>query len=323
MGRDVPMPSLAPSLLSCSAMIIMARARSLIVSFLLLAVVVFDSAPLFAQSAPACAAAVVGEALADKQSFIVSTFSKGAQRYAPSDELARTVAEASPQERTEWLRSIGRVYREIPKQDPNPLAAWHIGGRRLLDRALTMIERRDEQFRDFAVGSDVTEMYRAVIDAETELFRADYRGGDVLSVLSVFQRYLRGLDLGASGGPAPKIIVGGSFVNGKARLKESDLDVALSHREMKPDIAALTSRINEVLASRGRESKLTVEPHGVGVEFYGEINAFAFEITGDAITLLVYPPASIPIHDLRAGTPRRFLVNGESNELTIRAGGEN
>jgi hypothetical protein len=226
-----------------------------------------------------------------RRALLMRAFKDGDLDFSGADLFARSVLELPPEEQAQWRKLIAEEYRNVPKKRTHPQAAWHIGGRRLLDRALMRIERADLLFAAEAAKSSPTEAFVGLLDSRIAAFQSDYTSSEVMQILKQIQLHLRGVQLKQKvSGPEENIIVGGSFLNGKARLNVSDIDLSISNPKMEREISSLASAISNTLHVSHPGAALPIELHGSPESFYGKINTFAVRITADKATLHVFPP---------------------------------
>lgn len=249
---------------------------------------------------------------AAKEEYLTKTFMAGDPAYAAADGFVRRVQELSAEEQAAWIDAIGAAYFKVPKANPNPLAPAAVGGRRLLNRALTQLQDAPAFFSSrVAAGGDGTAALREFLHRQTSLFRNDYNEEDVLAVVGELRRYVKDYAAKHPHLPTPEIVLGGSFPNGRARLKGSDIDLSVQPIDMRHDANLIRERANQVLRAAGRDANLAVEPHGEPAGFYGTTNPIVLLIKPDEVTLLVYPPGT-PSHVkdrlTPAMNPARFSI---------------
>ncbi|UYL09450.1 hypothetical protein B9G69_002545 [Bdellovibrio sp. SKB1291214] len=241
-------------------------------------------------AAPACEKVFIPS----KQELLIQEFSKGSKDFLVARKLAKNIQNKSSEEQLAELKDIGAIYREVPKKDPNPLAAWHIGGRRLLDYALALVQRHDIKFaQGHSAGKSGKELYQDFLSEQKQLFGTRYEVQEVIRYAEYLQSQLPALQASMNGGPALQIILGGSFINGKARLETSDLDISVNQPALKKMKAAWELNFNEVLKEKHSDANMTLEMHGEPAAFYGKINPVVIVITADKIHLQVFEPAQI------------------------------
>jgi hypothetical protein len=257
---------------------------------------------LFTQSvtaAPACEYVFIPS----HEEQLITDFSKGSKDFFLARNLAKKIQSKTADEQLEDLKTMGHAYRQVPKKDPNPLAAWHIGGRRLLDYSLALVQRHDVKFAEgHAAGKSGKELYNAFLAEQKQLFGTRYEAQDVIAYAEYLQSQIPALQA-AQSGPAITIILGGSFINGKAQLKTSDLDISVSQPALIKMKEAWEQKFNAVLKEKNPETNMTLEMHTEPAAFYGKINPVVFVITADKIMLQVFEPAQISTRpsDLQTG----------------------
>lgn len=97
----------------------------------------------------------------------------------------------------------------------------------------------------------------------------------------------------------PRIIIGGSFPSGRARLESSDLDVRVEPPELAKSFPQFETAIQQAFMTQGSQVDLHIEQvwSSQGVTRLAVINPILMNITPEKVELWVYPPLSIPKHD--------------------------
>jgi hypothetical protein len=227
---------------------------------------------------------------------LVQHYAKGAKTFADVQHFAKNAAALPYAEKQTLLLDIGAVYREVPKKNPSPTAAWHIGGRRLLDYAQTIIARTDLFFKtENDQGTSGAVAYRKFLRQQQELFASNYTADEVFLVTQVLQKNLQALQPAGHIGPVYKLLLAGSFINGKANLNKSDLDMTLSAPQLMSEMLSWEKQVNESLqaALGGAAVRMVLEAHSQPASFYGKINPVVIEVTRDSVQLLVFEPAKL------------------------------
>lgn len=225
------------------------------------------------------------------QEQLIQEFSKGSKDFLLARKLAKKIQSKTPEEQLSELKNIGAIYRQVPKKDPNPLAAWHIGGRRLLDYTMMLVQRHDLKFAEgHAAGKTGQELYQEFLTKQTQLFGTHYESTEVIRYAEYLQSQLPALQASQGGAPLT-ILLGGSFINGKAQLKTSDLDISVNNPALQKMKIPWEQKFNDVLQEKNPETDMTLEMHGEPAAFYGKINPIVFVITADKIMLQVFEPA--------------------------------
>ena len=227
----------------------------------------------------------------EENKFIVDTLAPGAPDLLAADQLYRKLENPK-----DWERAIGASYRQIPKVN-NQGSRGRIGGRRIADRLLTMIQRWDEKFAAVKATNPeaATQEYANAIKKQTALFHSKYDESDVATVIQVFKDYMKDYRSKSTGAPQ-SMTLGGSFVNGRADITTSDIDVSVSDRAMMQDMDGLKAKINSALHAKRPEAALTLEPHTEPAGFYGKINPFVIKVSQDnKVQLYIYGPSK-PIY---------------------------
>ena len=245
------------------------------------------------------------ETASEREAHLVETFKRGSKTFRISRDLAHGLQALPSSAREAWLFSIGRAYRQVPKKDPNPTASWHIGGRRLLDRALMLLQRHDLAVRVALNEQTPRQVLGAFFERQNQLFGTRYGLSEVEPMISYLQQKLR--DLPASG-PALKVTLGGSFINGKADLRSSDLDLSVSDRHLVREVPDWQRDLAALLRQTQPESNLTIEAHGEPKYFYGKINPIVIEISAQEVRVFVFAPARESGAELQAAEPFSFLL---------------
>ncbi len=222
---------------------------------------------------------------------VADRFASGGKDFYVSSRFAKELESLPDDAKLEWIHSVGSIYRYVPKKDPNPTASWHIGGRRLLDYSMMLLERPDLQFAsDMAKGYGARAAYDRFLVQQNKTFGSQYQSSEILTFAKFLQAEMQALNLG---GPAPTIVLGGSFINGKARLASSDLDVSVSDPRLMRNKNAWEEKLNSILKDNYPNAALTLEMHAVPASFYGQINPFVISIDKNQMSLLVFEPAQI------------------------------
>lgn len=224
---------------------------------------------------------------------MILDFRQGSKDFFVARDLAKKILAQPESMQQESLQSIGRIYRAVPKKDPNPTAAWHIGGRRLLDYTMALVQRQDLKFaKGHAEGKSGKELYQEFLNEQAAIFGTQYSAHEVLTFAQHVQQQLPLLQA-QHPGPGLKIILGGSFINGKAQIKTSDLDVSVNQpklMQMKPQWEEV---FNFVMREKNPETNMTIEMHGEPAAFYGKINPVVLVISAEKIIVQVFEPAQI------------------------------
>lgn len=249
---------------------------------------------------------------------LIQQYSKGAKTFLDVRRFAMKAATLNESDKQTVLLDIGAIYRSVPKKDPNPTAAWHIGGRRLLDYAQTLIARTDTFFKsESSQGVSGAQVYRKFLRQQQELFASNYTAQDVFVVLQVLQKNLQALQSPGHTGPVYKLTLAGSFINGKANLQKSDLDMTLSVPSLMSELASWEKQVNEALQKSfvGGPIQMSLEGHSVPASFYGKINPIVIEITRDAVQILVFEPATVQQQpaELQAGASAVYPLQLPAN----------
>lgn len=288
----------------------------------LLALVVLMNAPVtnFAHAARLCRDVYVPAAparptrlasirtQAEMKARVLEIFKDGAKEFAFADAFAREVRMLPERKQEKWLSAIGEVYRDVPKKRLDPLAPWHIGGRRLLDRALHLLQGWDLGIAELVARRGNREAFLEAIDRQTAMFRSDYGSREVWNIAISLQAFLREREAArTSPGPTPSFLLAGSFLNGRGRLGASDLDLTVSDPLMVRAQAEIAARVNAALAETRPGQTLPVEMHGEPAAFYGKINPFVLEIRPDGFQLHVFEPGRFVSADqIMTGSVRSY-----------------
>lgn len=255
------------------------------------------------------------EAFPDRRKELVLKYSQGAKDFSEVRTFGTNASELPYQEKQNLLQDIGAVYRIVPKKDPSPTAAWHIGGRRLLDYAQTLIARYDLYFSsEIGQGVSAAQAYGKFLKNQQELFATNYGAKEVFTIIQVLQKNLRSLQFLAPSGLPLKLLLAGSLINGKANLQKSDLDLTVSTPSLTKELSSWEMQVNEALSAALGEVPIQIilEAHGEPASFYGKINPVVIEITSESVRLLVFAPARVQQQatELQAGAFNTYLVEG-------------
>ena len=229
-----------------------------------------------------------------RRTFLRDTFHDGDQNFLSAEVFARFVQELPPEEQVHWRSSIGAIYREMPKEASGDSSAQAFA-RRLMDRAYHLIARPDLSFAErVKAGSTATQAFRDELNAQAAVFGGNYGGDEVLGIAKLVQNFLRDFKRDPMHDAYdPGLTLGGSFLNGKARLGVSDIDISDKSNPTPHMLNAmqdeLQKSVDAFLAARGK-NKMSIETDGNPDEFFGQLNTFAIKVTKDGAELLVYPP---------------------------------
>lgn len=228
----------------------------------------------------------------DKIALIKDGFALGSKTFAVADNLARDILNHDESEQRSWLAQIGNVYRQIPKQDPNPTAAWTIGGRRLLDRVITRLERCDLKFAAAKnKGLKTWDIYQNYLSDHQQGFHINYSADEIAVIIQAIQSQLVAKQ---EPNRAPlTILLAGSFINGKASLTHSDLDISVSDPLLLRDLPELQDKVDSLLRRIRPDANLKFEAHTEPAAFYGQLNAIVIKVSAQKVELLVYGPAVV------------------------------
>ena len=244
--------------------------------------------------------------LTAQEQSLIQEFTQGSKSFISAHKLGTQGAALPPEARNALLQDIGTVYRLVPKQDPSPTASWHIGGRRLLDYVQTLILRHDLFFKELIEdGIPSYRAYEFFLKGQQERVHGKYSAREVFIIVDVLQKKLQNFRSPGYAGPADRLLLAGSFINGKANLLKSDIDMTLGNPKMMRELKDWELEINERLKQSlgGEETKMTLEAHSEPADFYGRINPVVIEVMADRVNLLIFAPARMEqtAHDLRAG----------------------
>lgn len=253
------------------------------------ALFLFIFVPFAAFSAPSCKSIFQQS---PKERYIVEAFKNGSKDFDLASQFANKVKSLSEKQREAWLKAIGSSYRTVPKKDPTMFVGWHIGGRRLLDRSLTLIERYDQKFAAaVSEGQTPRQAYAQFLDYQKRLFKTDYGEAEITQIVTFLKNDL-GILQKQQSGPAITLLLAGSFINGKAHMKDSDIDMSLNNPKLVSEIPRWQKQINTIFSEKNIESKLTLEPHAEPEFFYGKINPVVLRVTAVRVEIIVFPPAT-------------------------------
>lgn len=232
----------------------------------------------------------------ERRKAMILQYSKGAKTFLDVRRFAIKVATLAETEKQTVLLDIGAIYRSVPKKDPSPTAAWHIGGRRLLDYAQTIIARTDLFFKsEMDRGATGAQAYSKFMKQQQGLFASNYGANEVLVIAQTLQKNLLALQPAGYQGSPYKLLLAGSFINGKANLLKSDIDLTLSAPSLMIELPKWQKQINDALSASlgGVSTQMILEGHSEPASFYGRINPIVIEITRDTVQILVFEPAAV------------------------------
>lgn len=96
------------------------------------------------------------------------------------------------------------------------------------------------------------------------------------------------------------VYIAGSFSNGKADIRTSDIDLYNKNKFLESKYADLDEEINALFAAENRKSNLKIHstPDTFSLEDLASINPILIKITSEEISLVVYPPILIDRRDV-------------------------
>jgi hypothetical protein len=244
-----------------------------------------------------------------------------------SDEQKTEILSKIPEERTlsrelddviEKKREKNQPKVEVQKEAEDHLR--RVKGKRLLDLFYNNVVRGDLIF-DQALKSGKTpeEAFATYLSTVNRDFHAPYSAEDVFNILKIVQKEASRRDIIEG---APEFMIGGSFINGKADLNDSDLDMTGGHDNF------YISEINEYFRkkldptnSKRAQVKgysyrfIKIEYHkDIPVEFMRLLNPFSFRISDGKIIMSVSEPAMPVNYSL---STRLGLSNGKYTEYQL------
>ena len=245
----------------------------------------------------------------EREAYLIQLLSKGSKNYDVTRTMSQGLLALPEAAREGWLTSMARSYRKIPKKDPNPTASWHIGGRRLLDRVFTLVERYDQKAQSEIKGPFADQFLVDFYSRQQMLFGSNYSYREISKIVSFFKQEAARLQAQLPG-PEITITMAGSFANGKASLTASDIDLSISNFQLLREVPQWQNEINHILKAERPETNLTIEAHGEPKYFYGQINPLVIEISARRVRLHVFPPSRVDhSNHLAAGEPLTFDLN--------------
>ncbi len=246
-----------------------------------------------------------------RENFLDDIFFHGDKDYLGSDTFAQMLLALSSEEQAAWKQAIGEVYRRVPKKNAHSSNSNQIAGRRLLDRVLTLVDRVDLQFASCDSGCSRTQFLKDYLDRQAKIFQTGYSGEEVLAVLQIIQKKMQVLASRSQGNEEAYVSLGGSFLNGKALLTSSDLDLIPSRLPLAPELLDVSTVANAFFNAERPRANLVVETHNRPQTFYGEKNALVAQISASEIRIFVYGPARRVGDDHLVPQPVLSFVLGE------------
>ncbi|RYZ76995.1 MAG: hypothetical protein EOP05_03305 [Proteobacteria bacterium] len=230
------------------------------------------------------------------ESAIYKTLKSGSDTYQTADSIAKNLQKVSAKKRSETIEEIFVRYRKLPKKNVIPTQIARVGGRRLADRVLTLTLRYDLEFATrVSSGSSPKEAFKAIVNDQIAKVGGGYSADLIADIIEMLRTDLPKKQAELNGYPL-KFFVGGSFVNGKADLADSDLDLSINNASLVRANDEWEAKVAEILrkgvSTPRPASNLKIELHGEPASFYGALNPFVFEITQAGVKLHVYGPAS-------------------------------
>ncbi len=259
---------------------------------------------------------------------------------------ASIVAELPDPLRAKMLHDIGALYEGLTKKIRRPeeindetyyLNNFFILPKASLDSFIKAALNPQKMISDLiAKGATSFEAYKRYIETIANLRPQGAKWGvvsaeDILESARIFQRQMNAVaqELKVNDSVAYWF---GSFPNGRANLKKSDIDMSLKYAQVQgmnvvfgkvPAETKWTDHkkagmrlINNYLGSRYPGTNLTMESAGnlswfESTGYFGRRNGVAFRITSNKIELLVYPEFLPGVQELK---PEAFVLD----ELPLR-----
>lgn len=232
----------------------------------------------------------------------------GGPNFSRADSFAEFINGLNSSQKEAWLSTLIAHYRRLPKFAAHGTPAFQPGPRRLLDRVLSLTARSDVKIlQSIEDGLSPRAAYGRYLGEMAKAFESPFRAEDIDLILSVLQNYVREE---AKLGDRGSLVVGGSFVDGRATLAESDLDLGIRSDPSDHHGGGLVQKeIDHVLRTNLPGAKLPVEVHRFSEKVYGLLHPVVFVINADHIEMLIYPPAQEAknVWTLESSEPKRFI----------------
>ncbi len=239
---------------------------------------------------------------------VVSEIGDGGPNFSRADSFAEFINGLNSSQKEAWLSTLISHYRRLPKFAAHGTPAFQPGARRLLDRVLSLTARGDLKIlQSLEDGLSPRAAYGRYLGEMAKAFQSPFRAEDIDLILSVLQNYVREE---ATMGDRGSLVVGGSLIDGRATLTESDLDLGIRGDPSDHHLRGLVQKeIDHVLRTNLPGAKLPVEVHRFSEKDYGRLHPVVFVINADHIEMLIYPPAQEAknIWALEPSEPKRFI----------------
>lgn len=221
---------------------------------------------------------------------LFETLGRGGNDFSKADQMAELINKSPNSIRQVWIEELLAIHRKMEKQPSRDQETFKVSPRRLTDRTLSLTVRGDLMISKLiAQGKNPIEAYGEYLRLMTKGLNKTYGTSEVMAILQLVQNSLRSLPHPGGG---DHLIVGGSFVNGRADLFRSDLDINSWHAEWAKSFETekfqpLTSK---ALASVGAQGKLTVGFTRMADNFFGLLAPVVIKVTREQIELQLFAP---------------------------------
>jgi hypothetical protein len=227
---------------------------------------------------------------------------------------AREMIHKLPKERQKlWYEYLTHLYKTTPKKSAVPAFTWSIPQRRLLEKLIYETFRPDLKITEaIDNGQAPLEAFRDYINSQTSVYE---RGYDFEHVWSLVTELRQKIQNSASDPDTARIIIGGSYPNGKADLQKSDVDLSSggSHLNPKEVQQEWLPELQQRLNSRIETSELELHISTELPPFYATYNPVVLLVSGSSVKMQVFIPGHMATSgeamDVPAGQHREFTLD--------------
>jgi hypothetical protein len=235
------------------------------------------------------------------QEEILSRLGNGSYSFQITDEIVAEVSSYSPKMKSQWLSTLIKVYRQLPKdidEDIQDEEIINVSPRRLADRIIFLLTRGD-LFITNAIDKGRTpfQAYDDYLTYMSNLFeiKTPYTAKEVWKILQLLQSKVK--DIVGDEDYADRgsyYVLGGSFANGRANMESSDIDVGgqrPGRSAEAPELNSIKRTVSAIFKPLNPRSTLHLEYHRVDEIFFALLQPVVFKITSRSIKFMIYPPA--------------------------------
>ncbi len=187
------------------------------------------------------------------------------------------------------LKKIFSIYGDFEKK-----STYWMGPKRFFDAIISYLNPPESYFKNQIKQMKVPPLdaLNKYLDEINQLFGnqttfGGYDAHDILAIAKEYQLLLKDNNF---------VVLTGSFPNGKARLRSSDIDLFISHDQYADNFLEIDKKINFYLRAKGHPNA-KIETHSTPVTFnlheLAMINPIHVRVDKKQISLMVYPPITI------------------------------